>query len=213
MCSTRFWFNSLIASYCCFSTFKIFTYFSPFQARRNCEVLYLPEACQSCQEILHWPSFFSEAWGGVGVSEEILVQNEGSPKRTWSWSGHINTAPTPPYPHPTLMWRASSGHQTWEDLKKRWSDYGRWVGKFTQHGREAQGQSWQMPLLVKMRNRIKEKGKSLPFLTLVLGSVSLASVVLLPPEQSKECWPQGKWGTFLVWLSSRMLMLWINSRM
>lgn len=71
-------------------------------------------------------------------------------------------------------------------MKKRWSDYGRWVGKFTQHGREVQGESWQIPLLVEMRNRIKEKGKSLPFLPLVLGSVSLASVVLLPPEQSRN---------------------------
>lgn len=117
MCSTRFWFNSFTAFYCCFSTFKIFTYFSPFHARRNCEVLYLPEACQSCQEILHWPSVFSEAWGGVGVSEEILVRNEGSPKRTWSWSGHINTAPTPPYPTPPWC----GGQALVIRLEKTWS--------------------------------------------------------------------------------------------
>lgn len=48
------------------------------------------------------------------------------------------------------------------------------------------GQSWQMPLLVEMGNRRKEKGKSLSFLPLALGSVSLASVVLLPPEQSGD---------------------------
>lgn len=58
------------------------------------------------------------------------------------------------------------------------------MGKFTQREREAQGQSWQMPLLVEMGNRRKEKGKSLSFLPLALGSVSLAAVVLLPPEQS-----------------------------
>lgn len=184
MCSKRFWFNSLTAFYCCFSTFKIFTYVSPFHARRTCEVFCLLEASQGCQEILYWPnSFFRDMVWSRGFwenssSEWRIPQTDMKLNRT-----HKH-CPTQPYCLRTLMWRARSGHQAWEDLKKRWSNYGRWVGKFTQHGREAQGQSWQMPLLVEMGNRRKEKEKSLSFLPLALGSVSLAAVVLLPPEQS-----------------------------
>lgn len=106
--------------------------------------------------------------------------------------GHINTAT--PYPTSDVEGKlCSSGLRRFEvAIEGIWE-----VGKSTWSGREDQDKSWQMPLLVEMRNRIKEKGKkktygkSLSFLPLALESVLLAFVVLLASEEL-ECWPPGK---------------------
>lgn len=102
-------------------------------------------------------------WWSRG-SEKILIQNKGSHKQRWSWLGHINTAT--PYPTPDVEGKlCSSGLRRLEvELEGIWE-----VDKSTWSGREAQGKSWQMPLLVEMRNRIKKKEKSTSFL---LGSLA-----------------------------------------
>jgi hypothetical protein len=68
--------------------------------------------------------------------------------------GHINTAT--PYPTSDVEGKlCSSGLRRFEvAIEGIWE-----VGKSTWSGREDQDKSWQMPLLVEMRNRIKEKGK------------------------------------------------------